>query len=300
MPDAIKPTWLTKADEERLNKSPNSKAIDEMDVFVVSAAGLEDSDVRKQRVAALALTVKVALHQLFYDVDLRQTTHPSEDLALHRVLSDFEKRAGLVVDGKFTVREMGVLSRYAALASETEVRPSPGAPMVFAYEQFGWVRAEGTWTLKGDTIAAPVNRSVIECHQTGRSCTVFTAEVHLLRNEEASTGASLSTDVQYYDITSWTDNAVRAATTTVCRRNELIINVATKQVHTISTDIKPEGCPIVGKLGTPRVATLEDGWKATDEYFEQRREILKKVSHIPLDRLEQMWKEPKKAPAETQ
>lgn len=300
VPAAIKPTWITKAEEERLNKASDSKTIDEMDVFVASTVGMEDADLRKQRVAALALTIKVALHQLFYEVDLRQALHPSEDLAFHRVLSDFEKRAQLQVDGRFTIREMGVLSGYAALAGESEVRPSPGAPMVFAYKQFGLVQAEGTWSLKGDTIAAPVNRSEIECHHTSRLCTVFTADVYLPRIDGASTSASLLTGVEYYDITLWTDDEVKAVTTTGCRRNELVVNVATKQVHTVSTDTTPEGCPVVGKLETPRIATLEDGWKATDEYFKQRREILKKVSYFPLDRLAQMWKEPENTPATKQ
>lgn len=72
----------------------------------------------KNGVRTAAFEAKHALRTLFYDVTLSRLEHPADDPLFYAALVAFERRAGLAVDGKFTLEEFGRLMKAARIASE--------------------------------------------------------------------------------------------------------------------------------------------------------------------------------------
>ena len=146
--------------------------------------------------------------------------------------------------------------------------------------------------IQGEAIAYPVNRSQIACWRSDRTCAVFTANVALPggRKDDVS-GPLLMTDVEYYDILEWSKSEVRARTASSCRQNVLTVNWATNQVHTVATDIAKDGCPVLGPLNKPRIATLESN-DPIEAFFKKRQEMLKGVSNSPMERVRSLLSRP--------
>jgi hypothetical protein len=279
-PPPIPPTWLSVAEVQRLENS--SSGIDntkKLDVFVVMAAAMNDDTKRANHIAGTALLIKYDLHRLFYPVDFDVAKHPVEDPAFYTALSTFERRAGLEVDGVFTIDEFSRLGFLASL--EGERRTHSIFHVVSVTDQFA--SAQGTWTIQGEAIAYPVNKSEIHCWRFSRTCSVFTANLDVRREERS--GSTLLTNVDHYDVSQWTSNEVEAVSTSSCRRTTITLNAATKQAYEVTTDVTMEGCPLVGALKAPRVATLEDGFKLTDAFWDKRKEALKGVTKSPMDRI---------------
>lgn len=280
-PAALKPQWLTAAEFKAIDD--DAAKAQEMDIFVGFAADAEDDAARSKKLAAAVLMTKYYLHQLFYPVNLETTEHPADDPDFYAALVSFERRAGLAVDGKFTVAEFSKLAHLATLEHETEIFTTFKIVSVSDPS----ASAEGTWTLQGDTIAYPVNRAQIRCWRSDRSCTVFTANITLPR-EDGAGSATLLTDVQYYDVTRWTATEVQAATQSICRQTVLTINGDTKQVYEVSTDLTKEGCPLLGPMDQPKVATLQDGFDLIRKVYEARKAPARAVSNGPMERLREL------------
>jgi hypothetical protein len=122
IPAPQKPKWLTPVEAKALNSDETkSSQVDDMDVFVLWATQAPNEAARSKQVAAAALMVKYSLHQLFYPVNLDKTEHPADDPDFYSTLVRFEQRAGLAVDGKFTVSEFEKLTYLAQLENETEI-----------------------------------------------------------------------------------------------------------------------------------------------------------------------------------
>jgi hypothetical protein len=258
----------------------------ELDFFVMMASGATGKE-REDTVARSALIVKYWLHRLFYDVSFDRAVHPADDPEFYVALATFERRAGLKVDGKFTVAESQKLQFFSDVESETEVsaviKSVVGGPT--------HVTAQGTWVLEGnDPLAFPVNRAEISCGRDVAQCVVFTANVGLPRDgPDSPNGYLLTTDVVYYDVFEWTRDQVQARSSSFCRQTTLVVNWATQTTHQITTDRTAAGCPLAGPLAKPRLVTLEDGFKTLREVFKRRKALVSSVSNSPLDRIRQLF-----------
>ena len=282
IPAPVEPKWLTTDDLEKVDEA----AIDEIDVFVLmSSAALEaGSDTAKaasdrdEALTAVVLMTKYLLHQLFYEVSFDTNLHPADDPRFYNALVMFEQNAGLSVDGTFSFAEFGRLSYLAGLETEQRIT----LPFKFVRGNGStYVTATGTWVLQGEQIAYPLNTSEITCRRSDGLCVDFHVDVHMPTS--ASPGLpQIMPIIDYYDITNWTPTEVRAVSRMGCRQNVLTINISTETVHTVNTDLTEDGCPVVGRLEKPRLATLEDGFQTARAYFDERREALAGVSRSPL------------------
>ena len=286
-PAAIRPQWLTPAEVEAFDKDEaKAEEVKELDFFVLWAAEASDDANRARRLSAAVLLTKYYLHQLFYPVDLNKTDHPADDPEFYSALVAFERRAELLVDGKFTVAELEKLTYLAQLEHETEI----SAAFKFVSVSNVFASAEGTWTLQGDTIAYPVNRTQIWCQRPDLTCTVFTANIALPREDGLAGSATLLTDVQNYDVTRWTASEVQARAQSDCRQTILTVNGETKQVYEVTTDLKKEGCPLLGPMDKPKVATLEDSSDVIRKAYEARKAPARAVSNSPMQRLRELMR----------
>lgn len=232
------------------------------------------------------LLTKYYLHQLFYTVDLDKTDHPADDLEFYSALVAFERRAELQVDGKFTVAEFEKLTYLAQLEHETEI----SAAFKFVSVTNASASAEGTWTLQGDTIAYPVNRTLIWCWRPDLTCAVFTADIALPGEDGLAGSATLLTSVQHYDVTRWTASEVQAGGLSACRQTILTVNGETKQVYEVTTDLTKEGCPLLGPMSKPKVAVLEDSSDVIRKAYEARKAPARAVSNSPMQRLRELMR----------
>ena len=284
LPPPVIPEWFTVADLEQMakpfeNDDEASEAFfNDLDFFVMAAAALPD-ETRADTVAGSVLMVKYNLHRLYYDVSFDKTAHPAEDPEFYRTLATFEQRAGLNVDGMFTLGEYTRLAFLAEVESEPAIRTS----IKFVTGGDSYASAKGTWALQGERIAYPVNRSNVVCWRADGSCTVFTANV-LLPDRDRVSGLLLMTDSTYYDIVGWTESQVVARSSTSCRQTTLTVNWKAEQVHMVSTDVSKDGCPVVGPLTKPRLATLEDN-APVEAFLKERKEMSQGVTNSPLTRI---------------
>jgi hypothetical protein len=285
-PPPVKPEWLTNADFERLTKGFDNDSdemddfVSNLDVFVVTTMRFKER-ARSEAVAGCALVAKSYLHRLYYDVSFDKAVHPADDPAFYTALATFERRAGLNVDGTFTLGEFAQLAFLAGLEGEPEVMT--GLKLVAGGDRNAW--AKGTWVAQGDTLISPVNRSEIDCRRADRTCTVFTANVELPGGRKHDrTRPLLTTRVETYDILAWDTTEVRARAAAGCRQTILTLDWATHQARTVTTDIEKEGCPGTGSPKTSAVTTLE-GHDPIEAFFEKRQERLNGVSNSPRERL---------------
>lgn len=296
-PPPVKPVWMTAADMERLVKPLESDSakreafFDDLDFFVLMASAGKSEEQEKSKAAAV-LTVKYFLHKLFYAVSFEKTSHPSEDPDFYHALATFERRAGLKVDGRFTVNESSRLQYLASLEGEPQIRT------IFKLVNGSgtYASAEGTWVIQGERIAYPVNRAQIQCWRSDRTCVVYTANVSMPEGRQSDIGGPLlMTDVEHYDVAEWGAVEVRARTTTICRQIILTVNWAAKQAFTVATDLSKEGCPTLGPLTKPRVTTLEGG-DAIEAFFKTRQELVQTVSNSPLERVRSLFAQARPTP----
>ena len=127
-PPATAPQWPTAGDWESLDE----EAIDDLDVFVTMAFfstvdefGFQRSasvdQMRTEAMSAPVLHAKYALAQLFYNVSFDKALHPVDDPQFYLALVEFERAAGLSVDGMFTVAEWEQLLYLADLQTEQTI-----------------------------------------------------------------------------------------------------------------------------------------------------------------------------------
>jgi hypothetical protein len=293
LPPPVRPVWLTQADLERTAKAFGTDAdrqnafASDLDFFVLMCAVVAaEVKSRDDALAAAVLSVKYALHRLFYHVSFDKTQHPADDADFYRTLVTFERRAGLKVDGKFTVSEWERLNFLASLEGEPEV--AAGVKSVYGSGEYA--RAEGTLVIQDDRIANPVNRVEITCMRSEGRCDLFIAELALPEGRKSDPGnPQLTTYIEHYDISEWAKDELRAKTTTACRQIVLTLNWVTDHVHSVATDLSKEGCPATGRLAKPRLVTLEDGSGPIKQFYESRRDLLRRVSNSPMERLRSLY-----------
>ncbi len=287
-PPAVKPKVLSQAERQRLSKDRD--AAKSTDVFVaLSTDGKATTTAERQTAfAGVALLLKVLLHGLYYPVDFGVAAHPSEDAPLHAALSEFEQRAGLQVDGVFTLGEFEELSYYAALSGYVQAGTRPLNAKMIGHAP-GYMFAEGTWVIQGERIANPVNSNRINCWRDLKMCIVSEGHVNPPSRGGVSSGSSLYVDTSYWDITSWSDTRVVAEMKATCRRNVLTLDETAKQVFQVQTDTNGEGCgKLLEPLKAPRMTTLEDGFKVGTAHYDEMLTLVKKVSKFPFSEFERL------------
>lgn len=272
-PVPIPPKWLSASELKTLNEKGSSDDVNRMDAFVLLASGdssnaTPDAIRRRQALEAAVLIVKYQLRTLMFDVSFDRLEHPSDDPAFYRALVSFERTAKLSVDGVFTASELERLNYLAGLVGEQQI----SLPFKHVTGGVSYASAVGTWVLKGEQIASPINAVEIHCWRKEAQCDAFDATV--VQPDTGSGSHLLSTGMSYYSVLSWTPSEVQAVSETDCRRNVLTLNWETQTAFTISTDKQKEGCPFVGPLAAPRVATLEDGFRIHRVIYAKRREAL--------------------------
>jgi len=256
--------WPTKAELES-QSGDNVGNLDAIVFLALAAVGFDDQAARDRGVASAVLLVKQALRQLMLDVQVSTSDHPADDPAFYAALVDFERRANLAVDGRFTVSEWKRLNYLATIATESNL----SLPMRFVVGGPGAADAAGTWTMKGDTIARPINVGEIQCLRSAGTCEESRAEV-TIPSQADSTSAVIASSFTY-DIEAWTADEVRAVHRTVCRANTLTLNWKTKAVLMVTTDLTADGCPMLGRLTSPIVTNLEDGLTVSRDVYAARR-----------------------------
>jgi hypothetical protein len=289
-PPAVAPTWLTQAQADRLNA--DAKAAESADVFTVFASTMgETAAMRAKGVTAAALMVKTALHRLYYAVDLTVLKHPSEDRLFYDALVEFERRAGLTVDGVFTLGEFDALSYFGKLADYVGSQTQPLASRRITHiVGSGYIHASGTWVIQGDQIADPINSSEIGCWKEWGNCISADASVPPPSRGDVTGPSYLKVNTSYWEITSWSETRVVAEQKSLCRRNVLTIDEKAQQAFQVQTDLNEKGCTdLIGALPVPRLSTLEDGWKVGLAHYKEARALLKTVSKFPFDQLEQSF-----------
>lgn len=196
-PPARQPRWLTKEEGEKLNKGGEKKDVDALDAFVLMTLG---DDNREQKLQGTIVAIKMALHDLFYDVDLSARKHPADDPAFYRTLVEFKERIGSPQAGIFTAADMSSLFYYQQLSKYVDHNVSPLG--LFSVSQTGgYTRAIGTWEIKGEKLASPINLARIDCWQADGTCTITDAELKPPSKEGGA--AYLTSDTTHWDIKSW-------------------------------------------------------------------------------------------------
>jgi len=287
-PVAVKPRWLTQPEVDKLNMDGDKKEVDALDAFVLIA---HDENNREERLQGAVVMIKMALHDLYYDVDLSIRKHPSEDPAFYRSLVEFKERIGSPQAGIFTTGDMSDLFYYQQLMKYVDHNVSPLG--LFRVSQTGGLtRAVGTWVIQGEKLASPINLATIDCWRTDGTCTITDAELRPPSKDSGS--AYLTSNTSHWNITSWSDNRVMAEQTTVCRRLVLTLDVAAKQAYHVATDLTAEGCPVIGKLTAPRVTTLVKSSEVERRHYDEIRAELGRVSRAPYADLKRLLSAPSK------
>jgi hypothetical protein len=291
-PPPIEPEWPTAVEIKMIESAITESDVPEKfrelvanpfdgDVFLFTGIGemLEGSNLiaRDTAVASMVLEVKRELHRLYYVVDFQKALHPAHDPDFYETLTDFERRAGLLVDGKFSFNEFKKLRALAVLEDPLEIFGAPKS-IFFGTDS---VRATGTWMLVGENISTPLNSGIVECLRASGLCLDFVAEVDF-----HELGGTLSPRIEYYDVAEWNPSAIRAINKTRCRQNILTIIKSNQTVTIASTDLAAEGCQPGGPLEKRRIARLMPG-QSLDEldpitkFWKSRAESLKGISKAP-------------------
>jgi hypothetical protein len=232
------------------------------------------------------------LAQLQYPVDLRDPTAPLTDPDIIAVIREFEKRAGLEVDGSLTwgeLERLGALSAWnyltrLSLIGSLYVGSSPTESSAEV------VSATGSWSMPDN--AFPLNYSDIRCDLSARICEesiiwVFAPNITELKSSSAF--YSIASNKSSYEIDSWRDGILGATATSLCRQTRLSINTNTDLATVTTQDLSTDGCSIPNSESrlTPirglRVSTLIEPREATDTYFDAIEGIVAPVRGPLLD-----------------
>lgn len=223
--------------------------------------------------------VKSALARLYYTVSFERLAHPSEDSQFCSELVAFERAAQLTPDGTLSLGEFTRLMTLSATATETNlVLP---AKLVIG-DGSSYVSAEGTWVMKDEKIAWPINHSQIWCWRQERSCSESSSTVSSGTDTDGSPSYVNSSETRY-DITSWTAEKIEARSEALCAETKLTLNVKTKAVFSVTSQLDKPTClgangeRLVPLSNPPHLSTLEDGFDVSRRFYEARAESVRKV-----------------------
>ncbi|MBB4660206.1 peptidoglycan-binding domain-containing protein [Parvularcula dongshanensis] len=188
---------------------------------------------------------------------------------------EWQKAHGREATGELTIADIVAMDDLDdAFPPEEIYLPLSGeGPDVFAAD--GWIRAQGTWILEGETIAFPLNRHIYDCDIASGSCTH--AETVLATIGQAN---HLRLSLETLRITSWNPPVLTLEPTGPqgCRRPVMTINTEAKEVFEVTTQAGDcEGG--FERLERPRVARLVGSQEVGYEVMEENRRST--FEHMP-------------------
>lgn len=132
----------------------------------------------------------------------------------------------------------------------------------------------GTFVILDEKIAYPINYAEVTCYKSDGYCKVEQLFLTIPKDDAWSQNYHVRQfDPEYYNITSWTKDAVDAVpdeSSTACRTTTMNLNFATEEFYQITRNTGRE-CDVLGtampKLERPRVSQIVDGEKIIAQEF---------------------------------
>ena len=257
---------LATLSEEQLNSMPMSVLI----------KIVNDESYTKELVD---IGLLLGLSQMGYFLD----TNPR---ALKQKIKDFQKTIGSEPTGELSFGDFNKFNQCTSRASENNVLPL-GNPTVYIGDTYldataSLVIDDGNDIYLQETDSSyPVTESQIRCYKSEGICNVFVADVVIPRFDEAKNTYYLSTNVDIWNIDSWTKDKVVASQSSKCRSTTMTINGASEEIVQITTNASKEECEVLGttlpKLERPRVVKSVDPMKYTYGYWRARADKFREM-----------------------
>lgn len=227
-------------------------------------------------IAYASSRIRRALAILYYPVDLSSSIDPREDRALREQVSAFQRTLNHEPDGTLSFGEFNRLLELETIGTATPIgflwRRAP-------HVEADWAGAAGTWVIRGDQIAYPLNFAQIDCWRAAGHCEA--TEVHVdasdLSGVAGESGRYLAgARTTIYSIASWAAGKVEARSEPPageCRFATLILDQSSGVVSEVSQD-RSQHCDhtLLPPLRAPRTSTLEDPELVVRNYFAARYE----------------------------
>ena len=221
----------------------------------------------------------LGLSQMGYFLD----TNPR---VIKQKIKDFQETIGSEPTGELTYGDFNKLSECMSRASENKVIPL-GNTTVYIGDTYlnataNLVIDDGNDIYLEETDSAlPVTESQIRCYKNEGICNVFVADVVIPRFDEFNNTYYLNTNVDIWNIDSWTKDKVVASQSSKCRSTTMTINGASEEIVQITTNSSKEECEILGttlpKLDRPRVVKSVDPMKYTSGYWRARADKFREM-----------------------
>lgn len=256
---------------ERLKSLP----IDQAYAEYMTTEGAPDEETLP--VGILYYLARFNLAQLQYPVDLRYPTAPLTDPDIIAVIREFEKRAGLEVDGSLTWAELerlGALTAWNYLTKLSLIGSLyVGSSTTESSAEV--VSATGSWSMPDNGF--PLNYSDIRCDLSTMTCEesiIWVFAPNITEFKSSSVFYSIASNNSPYEIESWRNGILDATATSLCRQTRLSINTNTDLATVSTQDLSREGCAIPNSesrlppIRGLRVSTLIEPREATAAYFD--------------------------------
>ena len=206
------------------------------------------------------------------DVNLSRLLYPKGDAGVRQFQSDL----GQHPDGELTMSQLLELSRRVEKANETRVMVFDGdyigkKPDIRFHR--GELVASGTWVADTIDLAYPVNSSTVRCREKLGYCIVAMANLQIPSIDSDEDFFIMSSGLEVWPISSWTENEVVAQRTFHCRIATLTINIGSHEVIEVHRNDWTEDCledTRAVKLPRPVVNRLVDGVTSTDTFWSHR------------------------------
>jgi len=241
------------------------------EVLLLSWTNRMDKPDLKKASAQLAFTVKSALQELYYDVDLWS----ADGIGSRKFKDSVREFQGKLKEPQTGILTWGQFEKAQAFGKAfhvSEVLPGGFAGISDYGDYTGRVAVRGTLKIVGDEISTPINvvkgiadKATMTYRQW--SASISTDDMAILDLSETE-----------YRIIEWGAEEIVGATEYYQRNEKVIINRKTEKVSFILTEQPPksgkDGKPEryrLEPLKEPRLSTLVEGLDAGNAYYEKLR-----------------------------
>lgn len=259
---------LNKMSIKQLNELPKDKIENIPAVPLMTKMLSEDKNFKKlNKVAPQTFVVgliEIALNNLkFY----YQNPTGIENNNLTEAIKKFQASLGKPPTGILSTGEFSILMGNQDLVIPQKITLPGFSEKPSVYRGYGYVSAEGTWTIIDENIAYPIQISKIRCIKAEKVCIEANSYVATFNDNSKM----LYVEIEDYYITKWNDEEVTADTSGGCRVATLIINTKEKEVTSITRNYNESACEITPgksfpKLDKPRISRLVGGYEISRDY----------------------------------
>ena len=198
---------------------------------------------------------------------------------INKQIKSFQETIGSNPTGELTMGDFNKLSECFVKSGESKVMPFSSS-LVTIYDN--WASAEasividdGNDTYLEETDSAyPITKSRIRCDKQDGICRVFVADIVVPRFGDTNDTYYLSTNIDTWDIDSWSSDKIIATQGSSCRTTTMIMNSTTNEIVQTTTNASNEDCDVLGtelpKLKRPTIARSVDPMKYALGYWEAR------------------------------